>query len=440
MSINTYRVVLALLYLGAVPVFIEEWAFKNNFHENAQLLDCKGVVLARKYKLVGLFSKTIRGIKVKLSASKQLKENVELCHVKSTSTALLSLTSGSTGTPKIADRSHEFLKTQFEVLTEVTKCEGTENVCVGLAVVVLFYLAQGSTVLLRTKKIISDEILFNERLKDFNVTQIVDSPAKLLNYAKDLNENNRQQIQKIFTGGGPVFPVDAKGVNNLFNKADINVIYGSTEVEPISVVSTVNILEQNSLNEEGLCVGEINNHIELRIVDLNTQLHQLNLRKNTFDQIEVTSESVGEIIVCGDHVLNQYYKSPQVFENQKIKVDGKIWHKTGDTGYVKNGMLFLTGPLNSIIKLKESFIFPFIIENKMKALHYINKGTVLKHDNKLVLVIELTEGYDKVDVKDLRFIDFYRVLLLSEIPMDVRHETKINYIQLKKIVKKVLEK
>ena len=432
-SIDTYRIVLALLYIGAIPVFMEEWAFKNNFYKHTKLVDCKAVIVAKKFRLIAFFSKAIRSIPIKLSSTKKGNSSINLEQVQPNQTALLSFTSGSSGIPKIADRSHSFLIEQFRVLSDVTHCKGNENVCVGLAVVVLFYLAQGNTVLLRTKKIMNNNEFLNSNFKAFNISQIIDSPAKLFSYAKGIETEIANNITQVFTGGGPVFPQEAKLLNSVFTKSKNQIIYGSTEVEPISVVNAKNIVKFDQQKQKGLCVGRVNKDLTLKIINT-TVKHKHQLSISEFSSICVNSNQVGEIVVSGNHVLNTYFKSDEIVKQQKINVDGVLWHKTGDSGYLENGILFLTGQCNRIIKVENGFIYPFIIENQLRQIHGVEKVAVLKVDSKIYIVVESTLNLSELKQKIRVDFEFEEIKKIANIPLDPRHNTKIDYNKLKMLL------
>ena len=342
---------------------------------------------------------------------------------------MLSFTSGSSGSPKIANRSHGFLVEQFNVLKEVTKCNGTENICVGLAVVVLFYLAQGNTVVLRTSKMLKKPKLLSQLLTKYEVNQLIDSPAKFLSYIHFLNKDVTTKITHTFCGGGPVFVQDATEINSILNLAENTVIYGSTEVEPISIVSTKTILKFSK--NKGLCVGKVNSELNLKIIDINKK-HKHILPQHEFDSICLHSPEVGEIIVSGNHVLNDYYKSPDVLINQKIKVNNTLWHKTGDSGFIKDGLLFLTGQCDTLIQIGNEFISPFIVEQQLRQIKGVKKGTVIKINTQIIVVVESNLPIKELKI-DLPF-EFDKIRKIAEIPTDVRHNTKIDYQKLRKLL------
>ena len=438
MSIDTYKIVLALFYMGSIPIFMEEWAFKNNLYNNIKQLDCKAVVVAKKFKLLAFLSKGIRSIPIKLSPSKSGSKTIKMCELQADSPALFSFTSGSNGTSKITIRSHHFLKEQFRVLSEVTNCEGTEAICCGLAVVVLFYLGQGNTIVLRTKKMLTQAESLSTYLDKFKVTQIIDSPAKLLAYAERLSQSTKQNITHVFTGGGPVFPNDATQLNTNFTHAISTIIYGSTEVEPISTVTSNEILEANKNGEDGLCVGELNKNLNLKIINVNTTKRVFS-SLSEFETVCLNETELGEVVVMGKHVLDTYYNSEETYQQQKIEVGTNLWHKTGDSGYVKNGVLFLTGPCNALVELESKLSSPFSFETKIRQIKGIKKGTFVQCNSKLISVVESSLPLEILNIELQKILTFDHIISLKKIPMDLRHHTKINYIELKKIVKNRLK-
>jgi acyl-CoA synthetase (AMP-forming)/AMP-acid ligase II len=149
-------------------------------------------------------------------------------------------------------------------------------------------------------------------------------------------------------------------------------------------------------------------------------------------------EEIGEVVVMGSHVLDSYYKSQDIFKKQKIKVEGNLWHKTGDSGYIKDDLLYLTGSCHSLIKKGDRLISPFIFENKVRQITGVNKGTIIENNGKLTVVLESSISAASLEPQLKKIINYDAVLILKSIPMDVRHLTKINYYELKTLLKRTV--
>jgi len=118
MSVDLYRTVLAIFYLGATAVFLDEWVNKKRLELCCRIADCRGFVGGLKARIFALFSKELRRIPIKLSLTKCSQTSIPVKAMNPDDAALITFTTGSTGTPKAARRTHEFLKAQFDALLE----------------------------------------------------------------------------------------------------------------------------------------------------------------------------------------------------------------------------------------------------------------------------------------------------------------------------------
>ena len=433
MSIDLYRTVLALFYRGATAVFLDEWVSRERLALCCRLADCKGFIGIWKARLLGYFSKEIRRIPIKLSLRGRGAAQPNATPVDAGQTALITFTTGSTGTPKAADRSHGFLAEQFGALIDKIRPEPTDvDLCL-LPIVLFVNLGVGCTSVLAKFNVKKPERLRPGRivaqLQHEGVTRMTASPYFVERLAEFLETESLPlpTLDRIFTGGAPVFPQQAALFRRAFPTSIVHIVYGSTEAEPISSIRADHLTDTT----DGLPVGRVYRKTEVRIVRISDGA----LDRVAFKNSILPDGEVGEICVAGPHVLRRYFKNEEAFEANKITDGNIIWHRTGDSGFLRNGHLFLTGRCGQIIQHRGRTYFPFLIEQRLQQIPGIGIGTLLKLEDRLVLVIESTEKRATLEPQ-LSDFKYDELRVLSGIPRDPRHHSKIDYARLRREVER----
>ena len=444
MGIDLYRVVLALFYTGATAVFLDEWVSVKRLSVCCKLAECNGFIGVRKAKILSYFLKELRRIPIKLNLSKRGAEMQSAVQMNEDESALITFTSGSTGVPKAADRTHGFLKEQFDALLDEIKPKPVDIDMTALPIVLFVNLGVGCTSVIADFKMSKPDELDVEKLwnnlSENRVNRIIASPfmvVKLAEYIMQL-KMPLENIQQVFTGGAPVFPKDAKLFSDAFPTAEVTLAYGSTECEPISSISAVELAATLESKSEGLAVGSVYHKTELKIIPISDEEIILESASG-LNELELSAEIIGEIIVAGPHVLKRYFKNPKAFKENKIVVDGEIWHRTGDSGFLKNGKLFLTGRCGQLISRGEEYISPFIAESRLNAMDEVSMGTVIEIKNEIILVAETAISSEEVKEKVGGSFYYDKAVMLKNIPRDPRHNSKIDYPKLKEKLEKTLE-
>ena len=120
---------------------------------------------------------------------------------------------------------------------------------------------------------------------------------------------------------------------------------------------------------------------------------------------KVKIEKDGEILVKGPNIMLGYYKDENA--TKKAIVDG--YFKTGDFGYKKDNILYITGRKKNLIILENGKNFsPELIEEKLLKLDYIKECLVTtKRKNKISIIIAkiyMEESSPKLD-EDIKKIN-----------------------------------
>lgn len=432
MTIELYKILSAVFYIGATAVFVDAWADKNRLNQALTIVPCKAFIACPKAFILKLISKKVRevGINIISGTINKTKNIHPIETVTPDSTALITFTTGSTGLPKAAKRTHRFLLEQHYVLKKHLAPFIDDVYLTSLPVFILHNLACGTTSVIpdfnpqKPSDINPDKIL--KDIKNNNVTTSVGSPRF---YEKLAEFGKIKGLKRIFTGGAPVFPKNARLLQENFNDCDIEIVYGSTEAEPIASISAKELLQCEDNVKDGLYIGKPIEDINVKIIESSDEPIE------DFESTWLSTGEIGEICVEGKHVLKEYYNSNEAQKFAKINYQGQIWHRTGDAGYLDNdGRLFLMGRVKNrfVHNNKEVYVFP--IENALLEIEGIEIGTVLKIDEQIILVVETKIPQKKLE-QELKNCGFnFDKLIITQIPRDPRHNSKIDYDKLKKIL------
>ena len=437
MSIDLYRIVLAIFKIGAIAVFLDEWVSKKRMEECCKVAQCKAFVGIFKARALSFFSTELRKIPIKLGVHyKVLNSFAPFISTIKEDTALITFTTGTTGIPKAALRTHGFLFNQFEALKSKLNAEENDIAMVSLPVVLLINLATAVTSVIPDFKASKPELLYPKKLirqiKKHSLNSLIASPFFIKKISEYLIKSNNivPQIKKIFTGGAPVFPAEAAMYEEAFPSANITIVYGSTEAEPVSTINVKSLLSAKDYFEQGLPVGKIADCAEVKII----QIINDSLPRKTADElakIEMPCNEIGEIIVSGNHVLRSYLNDEAGIKRNKIFIGDVCWHRTGDSGYLgEEKTLFLTGRCNTIIHKAGKIYYPFLFENYFQSIDGVETGIILLVKEKITAVIELKKNGEKnFVVNEIKKYDnlIESIVFLGKIPRDPRHNSKIEY-------------
>lgn len=174
-----------------------------------------------------------------------------------------------------------------------------------------------------------------------------------------------KRLRIIVCGGAPLDPVYV----DKFDEIGLTVLngYGMTECSPLISVNR----DRNNIRGSA---GAVIHGTDVRIA------------------------GDGEILVKGQNVMSGYYHDKE--ETDRSFTNG--YYKTGDLGYLEDGILYVTGRKKNLIILKNGKNFsPEAIEQKLLRLPYIKECLVTAETrgsiDAVTAKILLTDGVDKED-------------------------------------------
>lgn len=446
-GIEFYLILTAIFKMGLQAVFIDPYAGIEHINKCCEMISPDGIIGSGKTLLKGFFLKGIRKIGKKINYIKMMEHYEKLSlyeknknqkkiqneKIDGNTPALISFTSGSTGFPKIIMKTHEFLLGQHNVLEKNLKFERETAVYSSFPIFLLSHMATGTTTFIPDlnwrKPVESDFGNIVKQITENNIQNIILPPAIFENIVKFCKDEKimLENVQKVYTGGAPVFYSLMKKIKEVFTNAKIIALYGASEAEPISVLNFEDITEEdieNMKNGDGLLAGKIVNEIELKIEEL-----EETTEKNKISEIK------GEILVRGENVVDGYLNIE--------KNSDENWHRTGDMGYInKKGQLILLGRVKGRIQIEENIYYPFTVETAFSFCKNVKKSVLTSKNNKLYLIVERNPEYkgnlsEDSEIKELK--EKFRIfkIIETEIPMDKRHNSKTDYKKLEEIIEKL---
>lgn len=448
MSIELYAVLVAVARLGAVAVFPDPSALKQSLRACCIETRPKAFIGSPKAHVLR-FSTAIRRIPIKIAIGSSVPGAAtwtlqqegdafdDIVPVDASAPALVTCTSGSTGVPKLALRTHGFLETQLQVLARnfTAAAEGVH--ITAMPVFVLANLAGGVTSVLPDADLSHpakvDPRAIATSILSKRATALTASPTLLENLAMHCEARSLTlpSLQRLFVGGAPVFPRLLRRLEEVAPNADVHVVYGSTEAEPIAHISRSQMSDEDittSAHGGGLLVGTPVPEISLAILD---SVPQFRFTNAEFSRHHVAPGCIGEIVVTGEHVLKGYLGGRGDEEN-KIHVGGQVWHRTGDSGYIDgSGRLWLLGRSSAVIRDDRGVVYPFAVEAPLSENPAVRRGTVVSRSGKRTLVLECARkeavreftgaphSITSTPIDEIRIVD--------RIPLDRRHNAKVDY-------------
>jgi acyl-CoA synthetase (AMP-forming)/AMP-acid ligase II len=446
-SVELYLALLAVFRIGAIAVFPDPQALQKTIEAACTSVHPVAMIGGWPAQLLRQVSRPLRRIKGTFSAShvpwarllpKAKGREAAIANVPADQAALITFTSGSTGAPKVIARSHGFLAAQHTAITRAVDFVPGTTTLTALPVFVLSHLASGVASILpasdvRKPKEIDPAPLLAQ-IAENNAHTILASPALVERLAcvSPSDHPKLATVRDVLTGGGPIFPDIVDAATRAMPNARIHLAYGSTEAEPIAHITHDEIsAEDNAATARGrgLLAGKPTCGTAVAILREAWGTPRPTLTEAEFDALRMPQGEPGEIVVAGDHVVASYVGGIGNAES-KINVAGKVWHRTGDAGAMDGqGRLWLLGRCAYRLKDKPP-LYPLQVEAQARATLGPVPLAAARVEDQAVLVIEST-----ADVQAAQFhVD--RVVTLTKIPLDRRHQSKVDYASLKTLLQR----
>ena len=284
------------------------------------------------------------------------------------SPAAIIFTTGSTGPPKgVLYRHRNFIEQSQQIRDYFSLQPGAVDVS-GFPLFALFNTAMGSTTVFPAMDATKPAEIYPPNLIDaaeqFSATQSFGSPALWNTVSNYCVANNIKlpKIKSVFTAGAPVPPDVLRRVKSVIAEdGDVYTPYGATEALPVACnAASVVIAETAAKTNDGhgTCVGHKFSEIQWQVIKISDEpIEQI-------DQIKpVAAGEIGELIVKGPVVTDQYVTRIEANADHKILDGNSFWHRMGDVGYLDQADRFwFCGRKGHRVRTAEGTMFTVVCE------------------------------------------------------------------------------
>ncbi len=351
--------------------------------------------------------------------------------------AAVLFTSGATGPAKGVVYRHRHLHAQREMLATAYQITPDDRLVAAFAPFALYGPALGIGSAVPDMEVTAPATLTAAALADaaqqIDATLVFASPAALSNVvatASELSDTQQATLQRVrllLSAGAPV-PVDVlRRAAELLGDASAHTPYGMTEVLPVTDVTLPEIEKAGVGN--GVYVGHPLAGVQVAIAPLDASGVPL-LGSTLEPQVS------GEICVSAAHVKDRY---DQLWATQQDSGQLPGWHRTGDVGHLDaDGGLWVEGRLVHIVVTSRGVVTPVGVEARLEQLPGVQRAAIVGvgpvGTQQVVAVIVpdakrqgLVASPDLCDqVREAAGVAVAAVLLRDALPVDIRHNAKID--------------
>ena len=365
-------------------------------------------------------------------------------------TAAVVFTSGATGPSKGVVYTHERLVAQREALVDVYGITGRDRLVAAFAPFALFGPGAGVPSIVPVMDITRPGTLTASALGDaaaaIDATIVFTSPAALANVvatADELTDAHRAafaRVRLLLSAGAPVRPSLLRAGVGLFPDAVGCTPYGMTECLPITNI-TLDEIDAASRGD-GVCVGR-------PVVGVQLAVRRLDDAGRPYGPLVEQAEVFGEIVVRARHARLGY---DRLWHTEHLATPAEGWHATGDVGHRDaDGRLWVGGRLAHVITTIAGPLGPVGAEQAIETIDGVVAAGVVgvgpRGGQQLVAFVQTRHGPRRPRLAAVSLIDVVRavvddpvaaVFVVGELPVDRRHNSKIDRARLAAWAERVL--
>ena len=348
-------------------------------------------------------------------------------------------TSGATGPSKGVGYRHRQVLAQLAILRSTYEITADDRLVAAFAPFALYGPMLGIASAVPDVDVTKPAELTAVALADavgaIAATLVFASPGALRNVvatAHGLEAHHRAalaSVRLLLSAGAPVSVALLRRVQELLPAAELHTPYGMTEALPVTDISLEGIEAAGEGN--GVCVGRPVIGVDVAVSPV--------AASGLADGALTTEPSVtGEICVRAAHVKDRY---DRLWATDRDSGRDRGWHRTSDVGHLDdNGRLWVEGRLAHVVVTSRGVLTPVGIEQRVVALPEVRDAAVVGVGPRgaaqvvVVVVPEDPRSHRRVlgspaltaAVRQTAGVDVTAVLVAPSLPVDIRHQSKID--------------
>jgi len=358
--------------------------------------------------------------------------------------AAILFTSGATGPAKGVRYRHGQLAAQRDALAATYGITDDDRLVAAFAPFALYGPALGVPTALTDCDVTTPGKLtvdsLDEACREIGATMAFASPAALANVVATAGDGGADReglanLRLVFSAGAPVPAETLHRVALLAPDASIRTPYGMTEALPVADIELgeIDVAERDG-DGRGVCVGYPVSGAEVRIAQIGFDV---------LDGVPAEREATdtGEILVRAPWVSDGYVGR---WETERKARPGDGWHRSGDVGHLDDdGRLWVEGRAVHVIHTAEGPVTPVPIERAVERnlgpAGHVTTGRVAAVGigpvgcQQLAVVVERSSDTPGLAGSELAtavrgVVDqpVAAVLVMPRVPVDIRHNAKID--------------
>ncbi|MGI9643485.1 MAG: alpha/beta fold hydrolase [Acidimicrobiia bacterium] len=364
--------------------------------------------------------------------------------------AAVAFTSGATGPAKGVVYRHGQLKAQRDALIDQYRISADDRLVAAFAPFSLFGPAMGIPSVVPDMDVTSPSTLDASALAAaadaVEATLVFASPSAIRNVlatAGSLTVDQRtsfETVRLLLSAGAPVPAELLRAATELMPNAEPHTPYGMTETLPVADISLAEIDEAGV--GRGVCVG-------VPLASVSVAISPLDAAGKATMPLTTEVEVVGEVCVRAAHMKDSY---DRLWVTQHASASPAGWHRSGDVGHFDEaGRLWVEGRLVHTISTADGMLTPLWLEQRFRSVEGISAAAAVgvgpKGDERLVAIVVPTAPIKKARlaatdlatrVRSVVDIDVVAVLEVPNLPVDKRHNAKVDRVRLRRWANKVL--